>query len=97
VESALREQLARRFPHHGIIGEELAEQPAHDSGLSGRSILSTERQISSTAFRSSRPQSACCTRDARSWAPYGARSVTRSEPGCITCERAADCNSMART
>jgi myo-inositol-1(or 4)-monophosphatase len=33
VESALREQLARRFPHHGIIGEELAEQPAHDSGF----------------------------------------------------------------
>jgi myo-inositol-1(or 4)-monophosphatase len=33
VESALREQLARRFPYHGIIGEELAEQPAHDSGF----------------------------------------------------------------
>jgi myo-inositol-1(or 4)-monophosphatase len=33
VESALREQLAKRFPHHGIIGEELAERPAHDSGF----------------------------------------------------------------
>jgi myo-inositol-1(or 4)-monophosphatase len=31
VEILIRERLAKRFPDHGIIGEELAEQPARNS------------------------------------------------------------------
>jgi myo-inositol-1(or 4)-monophosphatase len=33
VEILIRERLAKSFPDHGIIGEELAEWPAHDSDV----------------------------------------------------------------
>jgi hypothetical protein len=82
IEVLIRERLAKYFPDHGVIGEELAEVQGEIPTLSGRSIPSTGRRTSSTAFRCSQRRSAFSIGAAR--ARSGARSDTLFVPAFIT-------------
>jgi 3'-phosphoadenosine 5'-phosphosulfate (PAPS) 3'-phosphatase len=84
IEELIRARLAKSFPEHDIIGEELDE------------IRSTGRPISSTVFRSLPRPSASCIADGRSRARFGAPRAMRSGQASIMPRWAERSASMAR-